>query len=183
MVTLVVVFVLIQATLTSSWFISVGNGGLWGYWGTVETCTSGSSARGFSLKVERFQGSGDDTALNGIKLYCCQPGSRTPINTITSTVSEWGDWTNIYWCPNGNLINFSLRVEPRQGSGDDTTANNMMMQCSDSSTLTGEGMSWGEYGGWSGVCTNGICGIKTKVEGNQRGGDDTALNDVQFECC
>ncbi|XP_075703423.1 vitelline membrane outer layer protein 1 homolog [Rhinoderma darwinii] len=183
MVTLVAAFVLIQATLTNSLFITVDNGGPWGDWGTVERCAPGTSARGFSLKVESFQGPLDDTALNGIKLYCCEPGSRTPINTITSTVSEWGNWTSISWCPKGNLKSFSLQVEPIRGLDDDTAANNVRMQCSDSTTLIGKGMPWGVYGGWSGVCADGSCGVKTKVEGSQGLGDDTALNDIQLECC
>ncbi|EMP39285.1 Vitelline membrane outer layer protein 1 like protein [Chelonia mydas] len=50
--------------------IEVTNGGIWGSWGEEETCPDKSFAIGFSLKVELPQLSGDDTALNGIRLLC-----------------------------------------------------------------------------------------------------------------
>ncbi|XP_056425630.1 vitelline membrane outer layer protein 1 homolog [Hyla sarda] len=126
---------------------------------------------------------GDDTALNSIKLYCSSYRSRDVGDTITSTTGGWGDWTYVSWCPSGNLISFALKVEPPQGKGDDTAANNIMMQCSDHTILGGNGGPWGNYGSWSGICPGGICGIQTRVEGSQGKGDDTALNDVRFECC
>ncbi|XP_056425629.1 vitelline membrane outer layer protein 1-like [Hyla sarda] len=182
MLSLVIASLVIQTTLTYGSTISVTNGGYWGDWGYLQRCPSGTSAIGFSLKVER-EIDGDDTALNGIKLYCAPNGRRFVKGTITSTVGNWGDWTYVSWCPGGNLISFALKVEPTQGKGDDTAANNIMMQCSDKNILTGNGGRWGNYGGWSGVCSMGICGIRTKVEGQQGRGDDTALNDVKFECC
>jgi hypothetical protein len=51
----------------------------WGDWGKVEYCPEGERATGFSLKTEREQGRGDDTALNAIALICTS-GRR-----ITST--------------------------------------------------------------------------------------------------
>ncbi|XP_075433796.1 vitelline membrane outer layer protein 1-like [Ascaphus truei] len=160
----------------------VSNGGQWGDWGPLQTCPDGSHAKAFSLKVEGGQGDGDDTALNGIRLHCV---SRNNIdeNSIQSTEGPWGSWTSPVRCPNGNLIAFSLRVETPQGDGDDTAANNIMFKCSDESILEGSGLSWGTYGPWSPFCEIGICGIRTKVEGPQGDGDDTALNDVQFTCC
>ncbi|XP_056425035.1 vitelline membrane outer layer protein 1 homolog isoform X2 [Hyla sarda] len=126
---------------------------------------------------------GDDTALNAIKLYCTEYGKRDVVATMTSTIGPWGDWTSISWCPRGIIISFSLKVEKRQVFGDDTAANNIKMACSDPTTLEGKGGPWGTYGNWSGVCAKGFCGIRTKVENSQNGGDDTSLNDVQFQCC
>jgi hypothetical protein len=51
----------------------------WGDWGKVEYCPEGERVIGFSLKTEREQGRGDDTALNAIALICTS-GSK-----ITST--------------------------------------------------------------------------------------------------
>lgn len=42
----------------------------WGIWGAVEYCPEGEYAYKFQLKTEPGQGGGDDTGLNGIKLYC-----------------------------------------------------------------------------------------------------------------
>ncbi|KAM3927315.1 vitelline membrane outer layer protein 1 homolog [Leptodactylus fuscus] len=177
------VLFLIQASLTYGHWISVDNGGNWGDWECEEWCPSGTKATGFSLKMERPLGSkGDDTALNAIRLYCTSSG-RDTVEVITSKESKWGDWTSVSWCPSGHFISFALRVEAPQRDEDDTAANNIMMQCSDYTIISGDGGYWGSYGSWSGRCPNGICGIKTRVEWPIGDGDDTALNDVQFACC
>ena len=43
---------------------------------------------------------------------------------------------------------------------------------------------WGEWSNWT-DCPHGsaISGIKTRVQLNQGGGDETALNDAEFTCC
>ncbi|OCT90767.1 vitelline membrane outer layer protein 1-like isoform X1 [Xenopus laevis] len=164
-------------------FISVLNGGKWGIWGRDEKCPTGYVAKGFSVKVEPPQVSGDDTALNGIRLHCFPFQSTVKEYTVTSTEGPFGTWSRPTWCLCGNLTAFSLRVEPPQKHGDDTAANNIMFKCSDDRELEGSGLSWGSYGPWSQYCYYGICGIQTKVEEKQWGGDDTALNDVQFLCC
>ncbi|XP_077326865.1 vitelline membrane outer layer protein 1-like [Lithobates pipiens] len=163
--------------------INVNNGGGWGSWEWMDVCPSNTVATGFDLKVEPFQGGGDDTALNSIKLLCTKPGDRTVQLEITSKEAGWGSWTGIRWCPSGFLIRFALQVEWPQGKGDDTAVNNIMFQCSDNNILTGNGGVWGTFGDWSNMCQNGICGIRTRVEPPQGKDDDTALNNVIFRCC
>ena len=51
----------------------------WGEWGKVDYCPEGERATGFSLKTERDQKRGDDTALNAIAFIC------TGKKRITST--------------------------------------------------------------------------------------------------
>jgi hypothetical protein len=64
--------------------ISVGNGGPFGDWGKKEFCLKGSRATGFMIKNEKPNGGGDDTALNGIRLYCHYPDGSFA-NWISST--------------------------------------------------------------------------------------------------
>ncbi|CAI9540885.1 unnamed protein product, partial [Staurois parvus] len=96
---------------------------------------------------------------------------------------RWGSWTGVQWCPSGYLDYFVLQVEEPLGSGDDTAANNVLFHCSDFTVLPGSAGKWGSYGRPSATCQKGICGIVTKVEDPQGRGDDTALNDVKFQCC
>ncbi|XP_040202845.1 vitelline membrane outer layer protein 1-like [Rana temporaria] len=179
----IVTFTLLHATLTHNQEISVNNGGPWGVWGDLENCPPGTVATGFALKNEGPQGNGDDTGLNAIKLFCTKPCERIIQGEKMSLAGSWGSWTDIQWCPSGVLIRFALQVEGSQGNGDDTAANNIKFQCCDNSILTGNGGRWGTFGDWSDKCQSGICGIKTSVEPSQGKGDDTALNGVVFRCC
>ncbi|XP_031430650.1 vitelline membrane outer layer protein 1 homolog [Clupea harengus] len=164
--------------------ISVSNGGYWGGWGGMEMCPPSYRAFGFSLKVEEKLGSGDDTALNGIRLLCRHRENRNLQVTISSSEGRWGSWTHYQDCGYAYLLSFVLRVErPRGGRVDDTAANNIQFKCSDGRVLYGGGQTWGDWGKWSGLCYKGICGIMTRVEGPVGREDDTALNDVQFRCC
>lgn len=43
----------------------------WGSWGGQALCTGGSAVCGIQTRVEGSQGSGDDTALNGVRFLCC----------------------------------------------------------------------------------------------------------------
>ncbi|XP_060560877.1 vitelline membrane outer layer protein 1-like [Ruditapes philippinarum] len=97
-------------------------------------------------------------------------------------------------CPDNTFLKeFALQVEDDRHGGDDTAANYIKFKCGrmDSERPTfeleqapGHGF-WGTMGGWSKACptNSSICGIQTRVEDDQHGGDDTALNDVKFFCC
>lgn len=168
--------------------LTVSNGMKWGSWGYKSMCPIGRYAAGFSLKVERSVGRGDDTALNGIRLHCVDRSKESSgshdYTSIESDVGNWGQWTDIHWCHSGYLTAFQLRVESSQGIGDDTAANNIKFTCSGGYYLQGDGTGWGNWGHWSPTCMGkGICGIKTRIEESQGIGDDTALNDVRMFCC
>ncbi|XP_062868006.1 vitelline membrane outer layer protein 1-like [Trichomycterus rosablanca] len=168
--------------------ISVANGQIWGTWGLQQMCPTGTYATGFSLKVLIPQEPRrDDTALNGIALRCSRPISSGVISrysTVTSDFASWGVWTQDTWCKNGVLKAFQLQVQPSQGAGDDTAANNIQFKCTGDQVLVGSGTGWGSWGKWSPDCPGtGICGIQTKVQPPQGVNDDTALNDVRFFCC
>ncbi|XDV38015.1 hypothetical protein PO909_007555 [Leuciscus waleckii] len=115
----------IERTFVS--LLTVSNGLKWGLWGQREFCPTGTYATGFSLMVEEpvFW---DNTALNGIRLYCV---SRTKdlsdVNkeiSVQSDVGSWGEWTDIKWCPSGFLTAFQLRVQVAE-TKDETAANNI----------------------------------------------------------
>ncbi|XP_056586564.1 vitelline membrane outer layer protein 1-like [Triplophysa dalaica] len=174
--------------------LQVNNGLHWGPWGQKEMCPWGTYAAGFSLKVEQPQGTGfwagDDTALNGIRLHCIDSSKSSSrqyeyYSTVQSDAGSWGQWTAITWCCGGFLTSFQLRVERKQGDGDDTAANNIRFTCSRTGqVMEGSGRHRGDWGGRSNKCYGkGICGIETRVEPPQGGGDDTALNDVRMYCC
>ncbi|XP_035263991.1 vitelline membrane outer layer protein 1 homolog [Anguilla anguilla] len=165
--------------------LTVLNGEEFGNWTWPEMCPEGFYAVGFSLRVEPNQYGLDDTALNGIRLYCSKLGDRSFMYTVESHTGHYGDWSDPQWCPSGVLNSFQLRVEAHRGFfGDDTAANNIKFRCSSNPILEGPGLDWGEYGHWSQNCLGtGICGIETKMEPYQGGLDDSSLNDVRFHCC
>ena len=42
----------------------------WGSWKEWKVCPSGEAVFGLKTQIEEGQGSGDDTALNGVAMYC-----------------------------------------------------------------------------------------------------------------
>nr|AAX54597.1 vitelline membrane outer layer protein I-like protein [Pacifastacus leniusculus] len=180
--TFIILLCVAGAVLGKDSTIRSNNGGPWGDWGSESHCPPNSFATGFAIKVERPVGDSDDTSINGIKLFCTSgnDGSETE---VTSNQQQWGSWTDRRQCPHGRLTSMRLRVEGRQGSGDDTAANNLDMRCQNGQELGGGGNNWGDWSPWE-TCQLGqaICGLQTRVEGTQAG-DDTALNDVIFLCC
>ncbi|CAG2215599.1 Vitelline membrane outer layer protein 1 homolog,Vitelline membrane outer layer protein 1 [Mytilus edulis] len=167
------------------------NGGVWGDWHEPRFCPTGQFAIGYSLKIERKQGTrGDDTSLNAIKLLCGTKNHRSNHGfAVTSGYGPWGDYSGIMKCGYTFFLTaFSLQVERSQGRGDDTAANYVRFRCKALTwswpgyEIGGHGF-WGDFGGWS-TCPHGtaICGLRTKIEAPIRG-DDTALNDVIFYCC
>jgi hypothetical protein len=160
-------------------------GGIWGDWGDMSVCPPYQYAYLFSKKVEARQGNGDDTALNAIGLDCAPIADRGNRTSITSTQGPWGGWDPQSWCAQGQYITGArLRIEPRQGGGDDTGAVDVMFRCSDGQEITTPtALTWGDWKDWQ-DCPSGsaIAGIQTKVEARQGHGDDTALNDAVFAC-
>jgi len=172
-------------------------GSNWGDWGSASFCPEGSWATGFQLKVEPDCGAFcDDTALNGVKLFCANPDG-TDRGEVTSTVGSFGGWKGVHRCsPRGSAIRgiqFRSEAETRlrqQGVDndmrhmDETAGNNIDTLCMSGDVLVGDG---GSFGLWSDyvLCPDNtaVCGIKTKVEQSQGASDDTALNQITLYCC
>lgn len=169
--------------------LNMGGMGIWGGEGPEEICPENMRACGIQHKGEDNQQGGDDTALNGIKLLCCQNNiGITNVKEIGSYIGPFGDWRSQAFCPMGSYIRgFNHKWEGDQGSGDDTASNGVSVICSDSAGTVLN--PWqGPFGNWQSnfvSCQIGeyVCGLKTKVEGNQNGGDDTGMNGLSMRCC
>jgi hypothetical protein len=139
--------------------------------------------RRFQLQVEGSRGSGDDTALNSVKMFCSRWTGHWDGQHITSSTGFWGSWKSIQTC-SGFFNGIQLRSESKRGGGDDSAANDVRMHCSIGGWQYGGGMGWGGWG-TAKSCPSGsaICAIRTQVEGKRGSGDDSALNSVQVKCC
>ncbi|CAM4425015.1 unnamed protein product [Leuciscus chuanchicus] len=94
---------------------------LWGEWTDIKWCPAGI-LKSFRLKVESSQG--DDTAANDIKFYC------TGGAVLEGAGTDWGEWG--FWSPKclgKGICGIQTLVEESQGSGDDTTLNDVRMFC------------------------------------------------------
>lgn len=136
------------------------------------------------MRVEPEQGGGDDTALNAIALYCRYRNGRDA-GRIEPHPGFWGNWGEGRNCPQGTFMtHFQMKVEPPQGSGDDTAANSVAFWCSNNQRIEAAGSRWGAWGTWQGgFPSSAICGVRAKVEPQLGKGDDTALNDLEFTWC
>ena len=105
----------------------------------------------------------------------------------THVKGTWGHWGNWEYCKNGEFAEgYKLRVESKQGHGDDSAANSACLICRTSTKCSKQG----GYGSWSQAkCPKGcfLSGFRQKVEPFQGGTifahhDDSALNRIQYEC-
>merc|ERR1719186_440628 len=127
--------------------------GMWGDWGLAEFCSPGSFVYGFSQRSERKQGSGDDTALNTIELYCKEPNRPNKVtDSIRSSSGFWGDFSKAAFCDFSAPVNgFQVKEEPAQGGGlgggDDTSLNEIALYCMDShhKIRTSVRTGWGSW--------------------------------------
>merc|ERR1712168_682403 len=98
--------------------------GRWGNWGPKEYCPWNSYAVGFSLKSQHNQGARDDTALNGIGLFCRGGGS------INSATQKWGRWSESKYCQGSKnpIVGFDIQIDT-DDRHDETGANLVDMYC------------------------------------------------------
>jgi hypothetical protein len=163
-----------------------------GYWGAWPECFSWcpeAQGRSFAyslwLRSEPSQGSNDDTGLNAVALDCYNQSDWAYRGYIESFVQFFGNWTAAAVCDTHPIMGGEMKIESPQGGGDDTAANDLDALCANGQHLNPQTYtSWGTWRGFVG-CPPGtaVCGMKTRVESKLGGGDDTALNGVQFACC
>lgn len=61
----------IHFACTDNVIIEAGHGPQWGGWQGWKSCPSGTAVCGLMARTESQQGSGDDTAMNGLQMDCC----------------------------------------------------------------------------------------------------------------
>ncbi len=159
--------------------------GHFGSWGGIAKCPDNQFVYGYRLRSEEGVEDNDDTALNAIELRCASKGS-TNYTTIHSKSASWGNFGGYAYCSDANnpVTGFKIKIESKQGSKDDTAANDIDLYCKDGSYISAPQKT--DWGSWSGEykCPNTqvVIGIKTRVEKDQGSGDDTALNGVRLLC-
>lgn len=101
--------------------------GFWGVYSDYIYCNGeNNEVVGFQMMIQSNQGSGDDTAANKLDLFC-KSGQKLSAPTETS----FGDWVPHLRCPHGqSVIGLQVRMEAKQGDGDDTALNGVRMICS-----------------------------------------------------
>ncbi len=162
----------------------------WGRWLPSVYCRPGSYVAAFRQRVEAKQGSGDDTAMNGVDFFC-----RTASGVWTDYLNPWeGLWgSRSGWSygstAQGPFKSAELKVEESKDSGDDTSANGVRFKTVSGAMRTASNdQKWG-YWRAPGRCepNEAICGVGVRVEAHigagGGGNDDTALNNIKLQCC
>jgi len=172
--------------LPSGQFNTLVSDGYWGDWGSITMCPENQFVFGYRLRSEKNQGSGDDTALNSIDLYCGTHNSNSNTKIYShGGYTRWGTFSSIKRCrgENNPVAGFSIKIEPKQGSGDDTAANDIDLKCLNRATVSANvNTGWGNWHG-DYYCPAGqaVVGLTSRAE-NFNGSHDDILNfanDVQ----
>ncbi|KAF4099049.1 vitelline membrane outer layer protein 1-like [Onychostoma macrolepis] len=113
-----------SSTTSSSYSATVQSSvGRWGVLTSKQFCPSGFLT-GFQLRVESYQGRGDDTAANNINFRC---SDGRVLEGHGEEWGTWGDWSKT--CEGKGICGLQTLVEAPQGTGDDTALNNVRMYC------------------------------------------------------
>ena len=127
----------------------------------------------------------DDTALNGVKLYCKSfDGQKT--GEASSGIGAFGSWSGLKSCQDNGLLNgFRFRAEGGDVA-DKVFGTNFDVSCDSGETLAGSGVNdWGDWSSWT-FCpaTARVCGLQTKIQADQgEWKDDVALSNIKIKCC
>lgn len=99
------------------------NTGIWGNWKSTVMCPTGYFINAVQAKVEANQGSGDDSALNALRIRCKHPLVQTAPQELSLEYGGWGSWGKWLEFPSSYICGGQVRFQWNQGSGDDTALN------------------------------------------------------------
>ncbi|KFW63214.1 Vitelline membrane outer layer protein 1, partial [Pygoscelis adeliae] len=94
--------------------------GEWNTWTSFQVCPVGYLIS-FSLRTEKSQGGGDDTAANNIQFRC------SDATVLVGDGLSWGRFGP--WSKSCNIRGLQTKVEPSQGLQDDSALNNVKFFC------------------------------------------------------
>lgn len=101
----------------------------WGTWKGYTRCSGKNYITRATIRKESKQGSGDDTAANGIRYQCSDDKEHYPFDGL------WGSWQGYQSCPEGSAVmGIQIQWEPHQRddtvrSFDDTALNDVRLYC------------------------------------------------------
>ncbi|GAB3059248.1 metallophosphoesterase [Stenotrophomonas tumulicola] len=99
--------------------------GPFGEWDDFQACPNYGHAVGFQMRIESDQGSGDDTAMGNLNLFCSGGWILTG-----RPPAQWGEWGTKHMCPPGMALRgFTSKVEDDQRHYDDSALNRIQMFC------------------------------------------------------
>jgi hypothetical protein len=166
--------------------------GFWGFWDDCfDWCPVDSFPYAANVRSESAQGSGDDTAINGLSLHCYNRFTAAFTEYITGRQGDYGTWhstgTTYPYHVNNPIKGGGMKIESPQGSGDDTAANSIKISDLEggSPTHLSSATGWGTWNTLSSFNCPGstvACGIKAREEFADDD-DNTAINGVEFACC
>lgn len=158
-----------------------------GQWKDRALCPNQTYAHAFALKVETVDNhlGKDDTALNGITIYCKSIDGKIT-GQASSGSGPFGSWIGLTSCEHGLIDGFRFRSEVDPGAVDKVYGTNLDVHCDDGESLEGAGINmWGVWSSWT-FCpaSSRICGLQTKVQDSVGvWEDDGGLTNLVVICC
>lgn len=165
-----------------------------GKWGTWQDQWQGDGDIGYyvcgaAIRSERSQGTGDDTAANGLRLtYCYVNDWDMQHSDVEIHPGRWGSWGAYKMCPVDFYVDGAqVKFEKRSflGIGDDTALNGLRIHCRSNLNSASEWVTVhkGQWGTWRTPETRSdkfVKYAKIRFQSPQGKGDDTAWNGLKF---
>merc|ERR1712038_1558956 len=101
--------------------------GKWGSWKGMVMCPRGRYIAGARVRYEDPVGAGDDSALNGLSIWCVSKDFRYGDVEVVHNGS-WGSWKPWAYRSKKFVTGAEVRFEDHQGGGDDTAMNGLKMR-------------------------------------------------------